>query len=65
MQHVAARTQLVQSYADSLKSVWIVMCVLAGVALLSSFFIKGFELDRALETEQGFQVAKTNTDEEK
>lgn len=59
MQHGVARTQLIQSYADSLKYVWIVMCVLAGLALLSSFFIKGFELDRALETEQGFQVEQT------
>lgn len=65
MQHGPARTQLIQSYADSLKTVWIVMCALAGVALLSSFFIKGFELDRALETEQGFQVAKTTADVEK
>ena len=65
MQHGPARTQLIQSYADSLKSVWIVMCALAGVALLSSFLIKGFELDRALETEQGFKVADSTTDEEK
>ena len=64
MQHGLARTQLIQSYADSLKYVWIVMCILAGLALLSSFFIEGFELDRALETEQGFQVEQT-TDVEK
>ncbi len=65
MQHGPARTQLIQSYADALKTVWIVMCALAGVALVSSFLIKGFELDRALETEQGFQIAKTTVDEEK
>lgn len=65
MQHGPARTQLIQSYADSLKLVWIVMCALAGVALQSSFLIKGFELDCALETEQGFQVEKTAVDEEK
>ena len=65
MQHGPARTQLIQSYADSLKSIWVVMTALAGVALLSSFLIKGFELDRALETEQGFKVAKRNADEEK
>lgn len=65
MQHGVARTQLIQSYADSLKLVWIVMCALAGVALLSGFLIKGFELDRALETEQGFHVDKTAIDEEK
>lgn len=65
MQHGPPRTQLIQIYADPLKLVWIVMCALAGVALLSSFLIKGFELDRALETEQGFQVEKTAVDEEK
>ena len=41
------------------------MCALAGVALLSSFLIKGLELDRPLETEQGFQGAKTTADAEK
>lgn len=65
MEHGPARTQLIQSYADSLKFVWIVMCALAGVALLSSFLIKGLDLDRALETEQGFQVEKKTVDEEK
>lgn len=35
------------------------ICALAGVALLSSFLIKGLELDRALETEQGFKVEET------
>ena len=65
MQHGPTRTQLIQSYADSLKTVWIVMCALAGVALLSSLLIQGFELDRALETEQGFKIAETSTDEEK
>ncbi|CAF9940140.1 MAG: hypothetical protein ALECFALPRED_008438 [Alectoria fallacina] len=65
MQHGPARTQLIQSYADSLKLVWIVMYALAAVALLSSFLIKGFELDRALETEQGFRIEQTTVDEEK
>ncbi len=64
MQHGPAKAQLIQSYADSLKSVWIVMCALAGMALLSTFFIKGLDLDRALDTEQGFKVEKTNVDEE-
>ena len=65
MEQGPARVQLIQSYADSLKTVWIVMCALAGVALLSSLLIKGFDLNRALETEQGFRPATTNADEEK
>ena len=64
MQHGSERTQLIQSYADSLKVVWVVMCALAGVALLSSTLIRGFELDRALETEQGFRMEKTTVDDE-
>ena len=65
MQQGPARLQLIQSYADSLKSVWIVMCALAGVALLSSFLIRGLDLDRPLVTEQGFQGATVTTDAEK
>lgn len=39
-------------------TMWIVMCALARVALLSSFLTKGFELDCALEMEQGFYEEK-------
>ena len=65
MQEGIAKDQLIQSYADSLKTVWAVMCGLAFVALLSSFFIKSLDINRALETEQGFQYENTHVDEEK
>ena len=65
MQEGTAREQLIQSYADSLKTVWAVMCGLAFVALLSSFFIRELDLDRAFETEQGFQYDTNTVDEEK
>lgn len=40
MQYEPARTQLIRSYADSVKVVWIVMCALAGVALLLRILTK-------------------------
>jgi len=48
------RAQLVQAYADSLKVVWVTMCGLAAVALVASAATKGLDLNRPLETEQGF-----------
>ena len=48
------RRDLVQSYADALKTVWIVMCALAAVAMVASAWTEGLDLNRALETEQGF-----------
>ena len=59
------KTQLVQGYADSLKTVWITTCGLAAAALLSSLLIQGLDLNRALETEQGFLEQKQQPDEEK
>ena len=49
------RLELMHAYADSIKTIWAVMCGLAGVALILSFFIKGLSLDVALDTEQGFK----------
>jgi len=63
-----ARTELVQSYADALQIIWAVMTGLAFLGFLSSFLIKGLDLDRALETEQGMTSEKTTEqkdDEEK
>ena len=65
MQEGIAKDQLIQSYTDSLKTVWAVMCGLAFVALLSTFFIESLDINRALETEQGFQYENTHVDEEK
>jgi hypothetical protein len=41
------------------------MCIFAAVALLSSLFLEGFPLDRALETEQSFKDKSKTDDEEK
>lgn len=49
-----AKDALIDSYADALKIVWAVCCALAGAGLIASFFIKGYSLDRALESKQQF-----------
>lgn len=49
------KSHLVQAYVDSLRVVWIVMCALSGLALITSIlWIKDISLERELETEQGF-----------
>lgn len=50
------------TYTDSLRVIYIVMCALAGVAFLLSLFIKHYDLNRALETEQGFMYEKKEKD---
>ena len=49
------KTQLVQAYANSLKVVWVSMCGLAAVALLTSVFVKEFSLQQEMVTEQGMK----------
>lgn len=52
------KTELIGAYADSLKIVWAVMCVLSTTALVGSFFVRKYSLDRALNTEQGLVDGK-------
>ena len=59
------KTQLTQGYMDSLKVVFITTCGLAAVGLLSSLLVRGLDLNRALETEQGFSDMPKRVDEEK
>jgi MFS family permease len=46
------------AYVDSVRVIFIVLCALSAVALVSSLFIKSYDLNRALETEQGFVEVK-------
>ena len=46
------------AYVQSLRTIMIVLCALSGVALVISFFIKSYDLNRALETDQGFKEEK-------
>ncbi|OJD32927.1 mfs multidrug transporter [Diplodia corticola] len=50
-----AKGQLKEAYVYGLRRVWVVMCALAAVALVASFFVEGLPLDQALATEQGFR----------
>jgi MFS family permease len=58
-----AKSQLIQSYADALKIVWVTMCAMSAVALILSLWTKGLDLNKPLETEQGFRDKPS--DEEK
>ena len=60
----ARKLQLQQSYADSLKVVWLTMCGLSALAMVLSIWTKELDLNKPLETAQGFQD-ESNTDEEK
>ena len=65
MESGVVKDDLLQSYANALKVVWLVMCILSAVALVSSLFTKHFDLDRELETEQGLRgVEKVSHEEE-
>jgi hypothetical protein len=42
------------AFAGSIKTVWAVMCGLAGLSLIVSAFIKEYDLNVAISTDQGF-----------
>jgi len=62
----ANKTNLVQAYADSLKVVWTVMCVAAGVGLRLSCFIEHSPLDSSGEkgAETEMQTEAVNNDKD-
>ena len=57
------KTQLIQAYADSLKTIWVVMCALSGVAMVANIFIQGYSLDQEHKTLQGFHEDKVEDTE--
>jgi hypothetical protein len=58
MKEGSKKQHLIQAYADSLRVVWAVMCVLSGIALVGSFWVRAVSLDRALNTQQGLQAGQ-------
>jgi hypothetical protein len=60
-----AKVQLILAYADALKIIWVVMAALAAVAMIASFFTKGYSLDQIHQTEQGFVETRRSSEEEK
>jgi hypothetical protein len=45
---------LKHAFADAIKTIWSVMCGIAGIALIASLGVKGHNLDQALSGEQRF-----------
>jgi hypothetical protein len=45
---------LKHAYADAIKTIWAVMCGLAGAALIATIFIKEYTLDQEHFGEQGY-----------
>jgi hypothetical protein len=60
------RAAVVNAYVESLRMVWAVMCIFAGVIFVASLiWIKEISLTRELKTEQGFRYGgKKGGDEE-
>jgi len=50
-------------YADSLRAVWIFFIPLAGVALLSSLFMRNYSLDKVLNSKQAFDESRPSAEE--
>ncbi|KAL8802998.1 MAG: hypothetical protein Q9200_006387 [Gallowayella weberi] len=65
MQDGVVKEDMKHAYADSLKVVWATMCGLAAVGLILSFWTKGLDMNKPLETEQGFLEEKKTADEER
>lgn len=51
----ADKLNLKDAYTDSLRIVWAVCCAISGVAMLLSLLTESYDLDRALETNQGLR----------
>ncbi|KAF7869962.1 hypothetical protein EAF04_004746 [Stromatinia cepivora] len=51
--------------AKSIKTIWIVMCIFAVSGFIASCFVKGYDLDQALVTDQGFAIGVKKVDPEK
>ena len=59
------KTDLIHSYSEALKYVWLVSCVFAGVSFLLGLASKEYSIDRELVTEQGFKHEQKERDQEK
>lgn len=51
--------------AKSIKTIWIVLCGFAVLGLIVSCFVKGYDLDQALVTDQGFAIGVKKVDPER
>lgn len=58
------KNNLIQAYADALSVIWMVMCGLAGIGLVTSFFLKEYSMQMEHATKQGFQERVSVADAE-
>lgn len=65
MKDGVVKEDLQHAYADSLKVVWATMCGLAAAGLIVSLWTRGLDMNKPLETEQGFIEEKKRRDEER
>jgi hypothetical protein len=49
------------AFANSIRTVWASMCGVAGLALMLSLFLKGYDLNQTHETDQRFAGDKRTT----
>lgn len=49
------------AFANAIKTVWAVVCGVAGISLIISLFIKEYDLNQVHETDQGFVGGKKDT----
>lgn len=59
------KEQLKESYTYALRYIWIVMLVFSAVALISSWFIKAYDLNGAMDQERAFVDKDKDKDVEK
>lgn len=57
------KDQLIQAYADSLSTIWIVMCALSAVGMVASLWTRGYSLTQEHKTLQGFHEEKVGDEE--
>ncbi|RMZ89612.1 hypothetical protein DV736_g3154, partial [Chaetothyriales sp. CBS 134916] len=68
IQHTPAgqdKNDLMAAYTGSIRTIYIVLTVLAGLALFTCWWIKEYDINRPLDTEQGLVEQKREKDEEK
>jgi hypothetical protein len=59
-----SRDNLIHAYANALKVVWMAMCILSFIALLTTTLVKAHSMNQKHETEQGFDLQQRCRDSE-
>ncbi|KAL8704544.1 MAG: hypothetical protein Q9201_002279 [Fulgogasparrea decipioides] len=65
MEDGVVKDTLQHAYADSLKVVWVTLCGSAAAGLVASLWTRGLDMNKPLETEQGFIEERKRQNEER